>query len=202
MTMFDRLSAFLEARRNDIYPEEGSDLHVQITAQVVELLASQNELRAGQRVLDVGCGQGPALAEFKKRGIEATGITLGDDVGVCRDKGFDVLEMDLSDLAFDDASFDFIWCRHALEHSVFPMFTLSEFRRLLAPEGAIYVEVPAPDTVARHEENPNHYSVMGKVMWESLFARSGFEQAWVQDINIPLTIGPDVYWGFLLRRAA
>lgn len=200
MSMFERLAAFLEDRKGDIYPEEGSDLHAQITGQVVELLASRGELRPGQRVLDVGCGQGPALAEFKKRGIDAVGITLGDDVIVCRDKGFDVLEMDMSDLDIADGSYDFIWCRHALEHSIFPLFTLAEFNRILSPGGTIYVEVPAPETVAKHEDNPNHYSVMGKTMWRSLFGRAGFEEIWANDINIPLTIGPDVYWGFLLSR--
>ena len=67
MTMFDRLSAFLEARKGDIYPEESSDLHEQITTQIVDLLVSKGDLRPDQRVLDVGCGQGPALAEFKKK---------------------------------------------------------------------------------------------------------------------------------------
>lgn len=200
MSMFDRLAAFLEQRKADIYPEEGSDIHVIVTGQMMETLASQGELRPGLRFLDVGCGQGPALAEFQKRGIAAKGITLGDDVAACQAKGFDVAEMDMSDLDFDDASFDFIWCRHSLEHSIFPLFTLSEFRRVLAPAGSMYVEVPAPDTVARHETNPNHYSVMGKFMWQNLFTRAGFRQEWVRDINIPLTIGPDCYWGFLLRR--
>ena len=200
MTMFDRLSAFLEARKGDIYPEESSDLHEQITTQIVDLLVSKGDLRPDQRVLDVGCGQGPALAEFKKKGISASGITLGDDVAICREKGFDVAEMDMSDLDFDDGSFDFIWCRHALEHSIFPMFTLSEFNRLLTTGGGLYVEVPAPETVAQHESNPNHYSVMGKTMRQHLFARAGFEQIWAHDINIPLSIGPDVYWGFLLKR--
>jgi len=200
MSMFERLAAFLQERKADIYPEEGSELHDQITGQVVDLLASRGELHPNQRVLDIGCGQGPALAEFKKRGIAATGITLGDDVAVCRDKGFDVIEMDMSDLGFDDGSFDFVWCRHALEHSIFPLFTLAEFNRILSPGGGVYVEVPAPETVAQHESNPNHYSVMGKTMWQQLFARAGFEQGWVNDINIPLAIGPDVYWGFLLKR--
>ena len=200
MSMYDRLATFLDQRKTEIYPEEGSDLHTQITCQVVELLSSRGELRPGQRVLDIGCGQGPALEEFHKRGISAKGIALGDDVAVCRDKGFDAVEMDLSDLDFDDGSFDFIWCRHALEHSIFPLFTLSEFQRLLTPGGGLYVEVPAPDTVAKHEDNPNHYSVMGKLMWQNLFGRAGFQQVWANDINIPLAIGPDVYWGFILTR--
>jgi ubiquinone/menaquinone biosynthesis C-methylase UbiE len=71
-----------------------------------------------------------------------------------------VRETDFADLDFDDESFDLVWARHALEHSVVPAFLLSEFHRLTKPGGVLYVEVPAPDTACVHETNPNHHSVL------------------------------------------
>jgi hypothetical protein len=44
-------------------------------------------------------------------------------------------------------------------NSVAPLFTLAEYRRATKPDGLVYVEHPAPDISARHENNPNHYSV-------------------------------------------
>jgi len=44
-------------------------------------------------------------------------------------------------------------------NSVTPLFTLSEFRRGTKPDGSVYVEPPAPDISACHENNPSHYSV-------------------------------------------
>lgn len=201
MAAFERLEGFLDRLTGDVYPEPSSKLHLTIIQQTVANLLRGNHLRAGDRVLDVGCGQGDAMELFRQNGMEATGIALGTDIEACRARGLDAVEMDMARLDFPDAAFDVVWCRHALEHSIFPLFTLAEFRRLLRPGGRLYVEVPAPDTVAHHERNPNHYSVLGKSMWLSLFGKAGFDVALLWDLNFTLEIGPDTYWAFLLQPA-
>jgi len=122
------------------------------------------------------------------------------DLAACREKGLTVFKMDQSFLDFPDGQFDFLWCRHCLEHSIFPYYTLSEFFRVLRPGGYAYIEVPAPDTPSNHHANPNHYSVLGKQMWENLFLRSGFAG---ESLTIQVTtMGgfEDLYWGFLLQK--
>ncbi len=105
-------------------------------------------LPENSRVLDVGCGQGVALELFKKERFSAVGITINsEDVSVCRQKGYEVYEMDQSFLEFNNEEFDFIWCRHCLQHSIFPYFTLTELFRVLKRKGYLYIEVPAPDTI-------------------------------------------------------
>lgn len=197
---YERLRAFIAARQADIYPEPEAAHGIEITRQMVANLLTLPEVRPGRRVLDIGCGKGLALELFSAAGLIATGITLGSDAQVCRDKGLDVIEMDYAFLDLPEASYDLIWCRQALEHSLFPLFTLAEIRRLLHPGGLLYVEVPAPDTSCRHETNPNHYSVFGCSAWVSLFTKAGF--ALIKDIKISYTVpaGPDLSWGFLLRR--
>jgi SAM-dependent methyltransferase len=197
-----RLDAFLARLKADVYPEPPSGAHGSITARVYQRLTETRPLPAGARVLDVGCGQGPALALFRRDGHHATGITLGEDVEICRAAGYDVQEMDLHFLDFPDGSFDLVWCRHAIEHSVMPYFTLSEIFRVLKPGGTAYIEVPAPDTACRHQANPNHYSVLGKSMWLALMYRSGFADIDQFDIGFNVPVGPDQYWGFILRRPA
>jgi hypothetical protein len=44
-------------------------------------------------------------------------------------------------------------------NSVAPLFTFAEYRQVTKPDGLVYVELPAPDISACHENNPNHYSV-------------------------------------------
>jgi SAM-dependent methyltransferase len=199
MRDYQRLDRFLDGLLGDLYAEPPGGPHLKITADMIRRLGEDGILRSGQRVLDVGCGQGLALPHFAELGAEAVGLTLGPDFEVCRAQGFAVRSMDQSFLDFADAEFDFLWCRHVLEHSVFPLFTLTQYRRVLKPGGHAYVEVPAPETSRRHEDNPNHYSVLGKSMWQSLFQRAGFELAWVADFSFELPTGPDLYWGFLLR---
>jgi SAM-dependent methyltransferase len=197
---FRRLEAFLKKLAGDIYPEPPSPLHDKLSREMFEHVTERHPLAPGAKVLDVGCGQGVALALFRAAGLEPIGITLGADAEVCRANGFDVREMDFSFLEFEDASFDLVWCRHALEHSVFPYFTLSEMHRVLKPGGVLYVEVPAPDTSCRHQTNPNHYSVLGKSMWSELIRRAGFMDIVAADINFRSGMGPDTYWAFIQTK--
>jgi len=198
---FGRLEAFLQGLQSDIYPEPPTPLHNSITRQMFGCLGAKWSLPPGARVLDVGCGQGPALDLFEKHGYQPVGITLnGQEAAICRAKGFSVLEMDQSFLAFPDQEFDLVWCRHCLEHSIFPFFTLAGFSRVLKPGGWLYVEVPAPDTASRHQTNRNHYSVLGKSMWAELLMRSGFQLVDVTEIRLTVMCGADEYWAFLGKK--
>lgn len=196
-----RFEGFLQRIADDTYPEAISGLHSSITKKMFDRLLRASQLLPASRVLDVGCGQGPAMELFREAGHEPIGISLNDeDVRICQEKGYDVRKMDQSFLEFGDDEFDVVWCRHCLEHSVFPFFTLHEFNRVLKPGGLLYVEVPAPDTSCLHQSNKNHYSVLGKSMWLELMARAGFTSLEVLDIGFQVQAGPDTYWGFRLVK--
>lgn len=197
-----RLVSFVDKIESETYPEAPSFIHSEITAKVLDTLLPKYQISEDARILDIGCGQGPALDIFRNKGYSSVvGITLNEeDVRICREKGHDVRKMDQSFLDFTDESFDFIWARHVIEHSVFPYFTLSEFARVLTKGGMLYLEVPAPETSCHHETNPNHYSVLGRGAWTSLLGRCGFIIS--EDVRFDFTtpMGPDEYWGFICTR--
>ena len=196
-----RFEEFLTTISGQTYPEPPSPQHDQISGQVMDLFWSKCTPPPNASVLDVGCGQGVALKRFAARGCDVTGVALNQtDVDVCQALGYRVLQMDQSFLDFPDGTFDVVWCRHCLEHSIFPYFTLSGFHRVLKPGGWLYLEVPAPDTSCAHQTNRNHYSVLGKSMLGSLIERSGFRIVDVLDITFSVPAGPDTYWSFMQQR--
>lgn len=199
-----RLLQFFEQIEHETYPETPMDIHTEITDRAIQRLNELRPLNQGMKVLDIGCGQGPALQHFSTSGAQAIGITLNQtDVDVCRQKGFEVYKMDQSFLEFESETFDIVWARHVIEHSVIPFFTLHEFKRVLKKNGLLYLEVPGADTDAGHTWNANHYSVFSKNSWFSLLKKSGLECIDGREYCMPLidNKGSDTYWGFYCRPA-
>jgi ubiquinone/menaquinone biosynthesis C-methylase UbiE len=168
--------AFLKKISSEIYSEPDTRMHMEIINKITPNFARHYIKDKSVKILDVGCGQGYACQKFKALGFEnITAITLSDeDVKATKERGFECYKMDMSFLDFTDKTFDILWVRHALEHSPFPYLTLLEFNRVLQDGGNAYIEVPKPDTPRVLEHRRNHYSILGKKMWSSLFIRSGF----------------------------
>ncbi len=200
-TKFERFENFMEKIKNDTYPETPLEEHKSITKEMINSLLNKYPLSKNSKILDVGCGQGVAIEHFKVRGFSPIGITLNkEDLSVCKQKDYEVYEMDQSFLDFNDEEFDLVWCRHCLEHSIFPYFTLGELFRVLKHKGYLYIEVPAPDTSCNHQANKNHYSTLGKSMWNELIRRTGFNILTTLDIKLNVPMGPDIYWAFIQQK--
>ena len=197
-----KLVAFVDKIERDTYPEAPSTIHSEITTRMLATLLPQYGIKTDAPILDIGCGQGPALEIFHAKGYHnAVGITLNDeDVRICREKGYTVSKMDQSFLDFTEGTFNFVWARHVIEHSIFPYFTLAEFARVTADGGYLYLEAPAPETSCHHERNPNHYSVLTRSAWASLLERSGFGVLDVVTFQFTTGMGPDEYWGFVCQK--
>jgi SAM-dependent methyltransferase len=163
-----------------IYDEGDSEFHRQLTKQVVETYVDPIDLPKDAHILDLGCGPGYFLDEMKEREYtNVYGVTLSPgDISICEGKGHTIKKYDLSFLpqkdGYYDESVDFIFLRHALEHSPYPIFSLMEYNRVLKQGAKIYIEVPAPDCDRKHEFNLNHYSIFGANQLAALLIRCGF----------------------------
>ena len=164
-----------------IYDEGDSQMHKNLTTEVVKSYVDPLNLPKNAKILDLGCGPGYFLDEMKARGYtDLTGVTLSPgDIKLCESKGHTIKKYDLSFIpqkdGYYDESVDFVFLRHALEHSPYPIFSLMEYNRILKQGGKIYIEVPAPDCDRKHEYNLNHYSIFGHNQLAALLMRSGFD---------------------------
>jgi SAM-dependent methyltransferase len=107
----------------------------------------------GGALLEVGCAQGLFLQRAKERGFEVTGVEATPlHVAHARELGVDVREGFLEDLKLGSGSFDIACLFHVLEHVVAPVDLLREVRRVLAPGGVLFVEVPNADSAMARDK--------------------------------------------------
>jgi SAM-dependent methyltransferase len=99
-------------------------------------------LRPGQRVLEVGCGQGHLTIRLANRGIDIVGIDANSNAPAI--SGSDrVLYMRAEGLDFGDAEFDAIVSVHAIEHIPPLDLAMAEMARVLKPGGQALFIYPA-----------------------------------------------------------
>ncbi len=97
------------------------------------------------RVLDLGCGSGPVLAELRRRGIDAVGIDCAPDMlayaaARLRRLGLDdggLHQGDCRATGFPDASFDVVVCLGVISFVEDYGLILAEIGRLLKPGGTM-----------------------------------------------------------------
>ena len=116
------------------------------------------DLRAGERLLDLGCGFGRHSYEALKRGAEVVACDLArPEVEQVRDLarllvaegevGESVMaapvQGDAVELPFDDDSFDRVIASEVLEHVTDDESAFAELARVLRPAGRLAVTIPA-----------------------------------------------------------
>lgn len=99
-------------------------------------------IRPGDRILEVGCGQGHLTKAIAKRGLDVTGIDANSQAPEIAGNGL-VRHMVAEALDFNDASFDFVISVHAIEHIPPLDRALAEMARVLKPGGKALLIYPA-----------------------------------------------------------
>jgi 2-polyprenyl-3-methyl-5-hydroxy-6-metoxy-1,4-benzoquinol methylase len=101
-------------------------------------------LKPGDRVLDIGCGDGALLRTLQEFGAAATGIDLDPEGARFVEETYGipvvVAPFETSDLG--EGQFDAIVATHVIEHVFEPVEAMRKIRRLLKPEGLVVLETP------------------------------------------------------------
>lgn len=192
-----------------------------------ERLAETAELRTGDRVLDLACGTG-IVARLAAPQVGEEGSVVGVDLNeamleVARGASAGVRPSiewrlgDATDLAFDDASFDVIFCQQALQFVQDPAKALQEIRRVLLPDGRLAASVWRPiefnpayvgvaDALERHVDDEAATTMRSPFpAWDTDELRASVRDAGFADVAVTIEVGSMRYpsvEAFLRREAA
>ena len=100
----------------------------------------------GERVLDVGCGEGWFTAELVRAGTEAVGVDVAEEPLRRARARWGTLDLRLvgaeGSWDLEDASFDVVWAGEVIEHVADTAALMSEMRRVLRPGGSLVLSTP------------------------------------------------------------
>ncbi|MBN1360271.1 MAG: class I SAM-dependent methyltransferase [Sedimentisphaerales bacterium] len=111
----------------------------------LDFLAQTRLLKAGDKILEIGCGIGTVVFELSRQGYDVTGTDISQvAIEYGRAKYGDIrLEVQPAEkLAFDDEAFDVVLSFDLFEHIASIDRHVAEVRRLLKPQGYYLFQTP------------------------------------------------------------
>jgi 2-polyprenyl-3-methyl-5-hydroxy-6-metoxy-1,4-benzoquinol methylase len=156
----------------------------------------------GERVLDVGCGEGRFAGELLDVGAQVVGIDVAEEPlrrARARRPELDVrLVLEAGPWQLEDSSFDVVWAGEVIEHVADTSAWLSEARRVLRSGGSLVLSTPAHGRLtllatalsrrafARHfEPRGEHLRFYGRDTLTRLLGDFGFQQISVRGAGGP-----------------
>jgi len=111
-------------------------------------------------LLDIGCSLGYGLRAANELGLQAVGLDISDfAVEECRKQGLSAERGEITKIPFADETFQMVVMKHILEHTADPRAVMHEVRRVLRPNGGVFISTPNADynRAARHPETSRFY---------------------------------------------
>lgn len=107
-------------------------------------------IKPGQRILEIGCGDGGNLLPFAKLGCAVIGVDMAETRIIDARRFFEEAGAEGTFIASDifklknlEASFDIIICHDVLEHIGDKQTFLYNLQRYLKPDGVAFISFPA-----------------------------------------------------------
>jgi SAM-dependent methyltransferase len=201
-------TAEVQGRLWSVNASDWAELHEQYTAPAYTAALDALDVRAGTRMLDVGCGAGLALRLAADRGADVSGIDAAPgllEYARRRVPGADIVQGDLQWLPFGDDVFDVVTGFNSFQYAADSVQALREARRVVAPGGRVLALVWSPIEMcelAPHLQSlgglmpppppgaPGPFSLSARNALDALFDQAGLE---VDDVtDVPCTFAyPD-----------
>jgi SAM-dependent methyltransferase len=124
------------------------DEHARFVSDLAREVLSWLAPRRGERILDLGCGDGVLTEELKNEGCRVIGVDASTAmIAAARGRGLDARLIDGQELTFD-AEFDAVFSNAALHWMTRPGKVLDGVARALVPHGRFVAEFGGHGNVA------------------------------------------------------
>ncbi|MBN2735005.1 MAG: methyltransferase domain-containing protein [Methanomicrobiaceae archaeon] len=146
----EQITAITYGDTFSLYDEKSFDEFIEPFYIRLEKNNIDKNIFEGKRCLDAGCGGGRGSILMAQCGADKViGVDFSEtNLNSCRErakqKGFSNLSFEqhsLTDLPFDDESFDIVWCNGVLMHTSDPDKCLQEITRVLKKNGYLWLYV-------------------------------------------------------------
>lgn len=125
-----------------VYSDENAP-YTDYPSKLAHYLFNAFEMKKNETMLEIGCGRGEMLQNFKNLGLLVQGVDLSPEApSFSKDIKISVMNIEKEALPFADNSFDIIYSKSVLEHLYYPEEYMKEAYRVLKPGGRIVTLVP------------------------------------------------------------
>jgi len=179
------------ASKMTIYP-----LLIRFSALLGTLIYNREVFRFSRypaRVLEVGFGNGLLLYALSHLDVELFGTEISQKACDAAASGLGAKTFcgQMWEANYDDGQFDLVIFSHSLEHLEDPMKALHEARRVLAPDGRLFISAPNPDCLSARilkshwlgYDAPRHLFLFGRRGLKKMASEAGFE---MEKVTFPL----------------
>ncbi|RLS40529.1 MAG: class I SAM-dependent methyltransferase [Planctomycetota bacterium] len=142
----------------------------------------------GKRLLDIGCGRGLRLLEFRREGFEVHGCDFSEEsvsyLRDCHHISADVADVSTLNTVYEANSFDIVTAFYVIEHVVDVEEVFRSCLRLLKPGGVIVAVCPLSDSTQAKlfgnrwvvaTEAPRHTNIPSQIGFIGACRDVGFE---------------------------
>ena len=125
-----------------IYNEKNTPFSI-YPKKLINYLCKRFDLKDNQKLLELGCGRGDFLNEFKKKNLQVYGVDLSNySQSFFSELNFKKVDLSKDKLPFEDNFFDVIYSKSFIEHFYYPDIIFKEAYRVLKPGGQIITLTP------------------------------------------------------------
>lgn len=159
-----------------VYSEENTP-YTDYPKELAKYLYEAFDMREKTTLLEIGCGRGEMLRNFKDLGLEVQGIDLSPEApSFNKDIKIKVGNVEEEQLPYEDNSFDIIYSKSVLEHFYYPERYMREAYRVLKPNGVLVTLVPDWESCYKiYFDDYTHRTPFSKIGLEDILKIHNFE---------------------------